>query len=614
MGQKGSFSSTDSQIVPGFKGLFTKTTLEKCPNCKKPVKADDIRCACGQFLLKITLQPKQRKLLDMVKSIGPKVPTKIGFGGSRGSAKSRAGRDLALMTAFSHENITVFVVCRNLAKCEENYVEKIRIERPALMKYYRASSPPEFAFPPELGGSRIAFRYGDTLDDIINFGRGPEGFLIIIEQAESFGEVELEEINTPNRWPDAAPSAAKTVYLFNPGGKGTEYLRRVFYLRQFKNTENPDSFAFLQAYGWDNYAWFSNENITIDGKPLTFELFYSLPGEIPPCPDGKYDDAWLKSVPDEKSYRFKIFVTQTSEGRKMWAKPEAIRIGDLFGSFEQFAGQYFTGVWDDKKCVITAALAEDIVKSWWTHWVSVDWGFAHSAASMWFATGKLKPSEFKKYFGKDIDYPIDIVILKRELVVDHMGEGDFATEICEMTTDAERRMTRDIWMSPDAWHKRGSADTVSDQMGHVFKKYRMPTAESADDDRVGGARLIWNCLKQTCSVLSEVPEFYPGGFPVLLISAECTEVISMFPMLITDPKRREDVLKTDTTYDDVFDGFRYGIKSKLNPNTKVPREVRIREVLESTSEDPNTRAMAMRHFEAREMKTSRVPTRPRWRV
>jgi hypothetical protein len=608
-------SSTESRIVPGFKNAFTRTTIQKCPNCKKSINPDDIRCACGQFLLRITLQPKQRKLYDMVRATGATIPTILGLGGGRGSAKSRAGRDIALLTAFANPGVTVYIFARNLTKCEENYTEKYRIERPGLMKYYKASSPPEFAFPPELGGSRIAFRYGDTLADILNFARGPEGFLIIIEQAEAFSEQELQEINTPNRWPGAKPGQAKTVHLFNIGGRGTDYHRRVFYLRQFKDTEKPHNFHFQIAFGWDNYAWFENENIEIDGEPLTFEKFYSLPGEIPPCEDGKYTDAWLASVPDEKHYRFKLFVTQTTEGRKMWAKPESIRLGDLFASFEKFAGQYYEGVWDEKKCVIPARLAEDIVKSWWPHWIGLDWGFNHSAAAGLLATGKLSPSEFKKYFGKDIDYPIDVVIIKKELVADHTGEGKFVSDINGILTDTEKRMVREIFVSPDAKHKRGSSDTVLDQLTSALKQYKLPTPDIADDDRKGGARLIWNCLKQTCSVLSDVPEFYPGGFPMLLVSTECPQVISMFPMLIVDPDNREDVLKTDTTYDDVFDGVvRYPLKSKLNPNSRVPIEVQRREVLQSVGEDPNARAMAMRQFEARQKQATGVISRPRWRI
>lgn len=543
-------------------GGATKTTVERCPNCKKPVSPADMTCKCGQFLLKITLQPKQRELLDIVLATGKDVPTKVGFGGSRGSAKSRAGRDIALLVALMHPNITVFIVCRNLAKAEENYTEKYRIERPALMKYYKSSPPPEFAFPPELGGSRIAFRYADNLNDIIGLGRGPECFLMIVEQAEAFTERELQELNTPNRWPEAEPGAVKTIYLFNPGGPGTDYLRRVFYSREYKGTERPGDYKFLQAYGWLNWSWFANEGIEVDGKPLTFDSFYQLDGDLPECKDGKYDDAWLASIPD--NHRLKIFVTRTSEGRKMWGKPDAIRIGDLFGDFSKFEGQYFSGVWQPDKIVIRDSLCEDIIKPWFQCWLASDWGFAHDAATAWAATGKISPKEFKAYFGKEIAQPIDVVVVRRELVVSQTGEGDMADMIAKMTPENERKMMREYFLSPDAWQKRGSANTIADQIENVMKMRGMPRPEKAADDRAGGWRLLWNCMKQTCSVLSDTPCLYPGGFPMLLISDECTGVAGAIPVLIRDPKNREDILKIDNVWDDIGDCFAGGTLVKTS--------------------------------------------------
>lgn len=541
------------------------------------------------------------------------MPTKISGGGSRGSAKSRCGRDIALLVAFSNPGVTVWIVCRNLAKAEENFTEKYRIERPELMKYYKASSPPEFAFPPELGGSRIAFRYGDSLDDIIGLARGPEVFFMVIEQAEMFSERELQELNTCARWPDALPGQVKTLHLHNPGGQGAGYLRRVFHDKEFKENETPGDYFFVQMFGWDCWNWFSGENIEVNGSPLTFESFYALPGDVPPALDGKYDEAWLATVPDH--YRFKIFVKKTSEGRKMWAKPEAIRAGDLFGSFDQFEGQYYLGVWQKEKIVIKAQAAEDIVKPWWPRWIASDWGFAHESATGWAATGQLSPKEFKKFFNKEIDFPVDVVVVNREYVVSQTGEGEMAQTIVDMTVgEAERRMLREYWLSPDAWQKRSTANTISDGIDAVMRKNKFPIPDKADDDRAGGWRLLWNCLKQTCSMLSDTPSLYPGGFPMLLISEECTGIISTIPILIRDPKKPEDVLKVDNIWDNIGDMLRYLLKSKLSTRSKVPREVQVREVLTSAGEDPNARAMAMRQFEARNKQSTSIISRPRWRI
>lgn len=545
----------------------------------------------------------------MIRATGPDVPTKLGFGGARGAAKSRILRDAMLLRRFENPGTTGFIIRRNWSDLEENHLERFKLERPSIMQFY-SNVRQSFEFP---NGSRIAFRYADTTDEVRAISRGPEAMDIAIDQCEQFTGNEMSLLTTPNRWPGRGPGDCKTWFFFNVGDRGADYLRRVFWLRQFEGHERAEDFAFTLAYGFDNFEWFRNE---IPG--LTFEEFYKLPGEIPPSNGGKYDAEWLASVPDNN--RFKMFVTKTTEGRKMWSQPESIRMGDLFGDFTKFAGQYFSGVWQPEKVVIPAAAAENIVKSWWPHWAAIDWGFKHSAAAGVAASGKLSPREFKSAFGKEVQFPVDVIVIKKEFVASGMGEGDFSTAVSDMVTEAERHMIREIWLSPDAWQKRGSANPIADQMTVALRRGGLPAPEQADDDRAGGWRLLWNCFKQTCSMLSDVPDVYPGGFPMLLISADCAEIISAMPMLIyneKDKNKSEDVLKTDTTYDDVADMVRYLIYSKLSARGTAPREVRAREVLESAEErglSPTEKAMAMREFMAKEWQPGKAISRPRWRA
>jgi hypothetical protein len=554
-----------------------------CPRCRRKITRDMIACQCGQLIVSIALQPKQQQLVNLVKAIGPNVPTKLGFGGSRGSAKSRSGRDLALLTAFEHQRVTIFIVFRNLTNAEENYVEKYRIERPGLMQYYKASSPPEFVFPDELGGSRIAFRYGDTIKDITQLERGPECFLMIVEQAEQFSEKELVQLNTPNRWPGAEPGAAKSVYFFNPGGPGTDYLQRVFYLRQYRETEKPHDFAFIQAYGWDNYEWFRNEC-----PELSYADFYKLPGEIPPCPTGVYDNAWLETVDDH--YRFKIFVTRTSEGRKMWAKPESIRMGDLFGRFDKFAGQYFAGVWDPRLVVISAAKVDALAKYWWTTWVSGDWGYGHYAAIFWFCTGKISPIEAWEHLQIDTDWPLDIVIVYRELIAHRTAEPDLARMIVKATPAPERVELRRFVMGSDVKiTDRHAAHSPKEMIEAVTVPAGFPQIWNANDgpgSRVINARICHEMLRRTCSMRSEnPPRDRPDEktYPLLLISAECPQLQAAIPQLLSDAEdgKPEDVKKLETLADDVFDGWKYGCAEYQSVKNSAPREVRRAEAVDA---------------------------------
>ncbi len=583
--------------------------ITECPKCSRAVEQSQVKCKCGALLLRLSWQPKQRQLVELAWALGPDVPTKLGYGGSRGSSKSRAGRDLALFFAFSIPRITIYVVTRNLDKADENYIQKYRIERPELMQYYRAAKPPSFEFPEDLGGSRIVFRYGDTLDDLIGVGRGPEAYIIIVEQAELFSEAELDEINKPNRWPGAPAGATKTVYLFNPGGPGTDYLRRVFFVKQYKGTERPGDFAFIQAYGWDNYEWFREEVPEVDGKPLTFEYFYALPGDCPANPDGKYDDKWLATLPD--NHRFKIFVTRTSEGKKYWGKSDATKLGDLFGRFDLFAGQYFAGVWDERLCVLPSRVVDAMVPYWWPPWVSMDWGFGHYCAVYWLCTGKLSPSQAWEFLQIDTDWPLDVVIVYRELVTQRTAEVDLAKKIVEMTPERERAEIRKFVAGSDTkTTDRWAPHTVRELIDSVTVPAGFPPIRGAQDgpgSRVINARLLYEGFRRTSSMRGEnPPKDRPEEktAPLLLISAECPQLIAAVPLLITDEKKVEDVQKLETVADDCFDSCKYGYAEYLAVRDLAPREVRRAETWEaagsnaSDAAERNTaRAMAMRRFD-----------------
>lgn len=331
---------------------FTTTIFGRCSICQEPLKPDHPRCDCGALVLYIRPQPKQKLIYDMLLASGDNVPVRIGSGGSRGGAKSRTIRDAALVVASEMgpklPGIVIYIIRQVWGDVYQNHVQKLDLERPGLTQYYLNK---EYTFPASMGGPRIVFGYGDTIKDIRRVSRGPEAYMMFIDQAEGFTEEELDELHTPNRWPAAGKGGAKSVYGFNPGGPGSAFLKRVFFDREFKPRENPNHYAFVQAYGFENFdAWFANEGIELDGRPLDFESFYALPGDLEPYPSKKYDEAWLDSLPG--NHRFKIFVTQTSEGAKMWSKPDSIRMGDLFGRFDAFSGQFFSGVWSKDKVVL----------------------------------------------------------------------------------------------------------------------------------------------------------------------------------------------------------------------------------------------------------------------
>ena len=480
---------------------------------------------------------------------------------------------------FTHPGTVGFIVRRLFRDLAENHIAKFQLEYPDLNQYYR-SQDKEYRFP---NGSRIVFRYAENLDEVRSGFRGMEAMDIFVDQAEQFSEEELLMIKTANRWPNAQAGQCKLALFFNPGGVGTEFLRRIFYIKQYKELERPSDFAFLQAYGWENYEWFRGE---VD---ITEKDFYDLPNDA----------------------RFELFINHTSEGRKMNALPPSLRVGELLGSFESFSGQYFAGVWDESQCILTMNESDRLIQPWWTKWTATDWGFAHYAAHGWAATGKLGPREFEAAFGGKTEWPIDVVVVYREFVANELAEVDLARAICDATPADEKRVIRHEFLSPDAFAKKGSANTVAEQLEDVFRREGLPAPELADNDRIGGWRLIYSCLKQTCSLrhAKDITKEMAQSGPMLLISANCPNIISSLPLAIRDEKKREDVLKTPTLGDDVLDMLRYLLKSMLDPRSKAPRAVRFQEVL-SQYENMTAKAMAAAQFNARERQiTRRLPHR-----
>jgi hypothetical protein len=145
-------------------------------------------------------------------------------------------------------------------------------------------------------------------------------------------------------------------------------------------------------------------------------------------------------------------------------------------------------------------------------------------------------------------------------------------------------------------------------IGKVLREVGLPQPEQADNDRAGGARLMYDLLANTKRRGTIEGDIW-------LISAQCPELLNAIPVLMRDPKNIDDVLKTDKSAtrieSDVYDSVRYGLYSMLPARTHKPRGEQAREILEQYRDDPTTRAIRMREFE---LKHRRILTRrPRWR-
>ena len=336
--------------------------------------------------IEIELQPKQIEIGRLMYKTGPNAATWIGGGGARAGGKSGGLRRIMLDRRQQRPGTAGVILRRIYKDVNENHIQKFVTEFPELNQYWRATDQ-EYRLPNK---SRLCFRYAENQQAVDQSFWGPEWYDIFVDQAEQFTERELTIIKSANRWPGAPVNDCKTGLFFNPGGIGTEFLRRVFHQKRYHANERGADFAFVHLFGWDNYVWF--EPLGISPKE-----FYAIPDGLTIGNECRYGA--MGRGPEYLCCRFHLFINRTAEGRKLDTMPSSLRAGHLLGSFESFAGQYFSGVWDESKLILTAAQEATLIQPWWTRWMAHDDGFVHHASLGWFVSGKVSPKKFGDVFG-----------------------------------------------------------------------------------------------------------------------------------------------------------------------------------------------------------------------
>jgi hypothetical protein len=236
---------------------------------------------------------------------------------------------------------------------------------------------------------------------------------------------------------------------------------------------------------------------------------------------------------------------------------------------------------------------EITLEPWWTRWISIDWGFEHPSAVLWHSAA-----------------PDGCIVTYREFVQNHLSPRMLAAAIAEKNRGDRIGA---IYLSPDAFAQRTSADTVAGQLASALEIEGLPHPEPADNDRIGGWMLMYELLREDA----------------WLITANCTQLIETLPTLTRDTEDIEDVLKC--AGDDVCDAARYGIKSRMDPArgpfsgpysgafgrplsgaAAVDYAARADRI---TAEDPTSRAIWLRkaeHDARRKTHPARAPRR--WRM
>jgi|HubBroStandDraft_1064217.scaffolds.fasta_scaffold333816_2 hypothetical protein len=109
-----------------------------------------------------------------------------------------------------------------------------------------------------------------------------------------------------------------------------------------------------------------------------------------------------------------------------------------------------------------------------------------------------------------------------------------------------------IYFSHEKFSKQVTAHSPADEISKEYREVGLPPVSRANPDRVGGASMMYNMLKNG----------------QLVILDNCKDIILSFPSLMRDPDNMDDVLKVDTRGDDCYDAFRYGIYGMYSARKK----------------------------------------------
>lgn len=231
----------------------------------------------------------------------------------------------------------------------------------------------------------------------------------------------------------------------------------------------------------------------------------------------------------------------------------AMREKMLYGNLDTISGQYYS-CFDPSVHVLPARAFE--WQSWERAWIGLDWGLGHYTAILWLTRAR------HRYLQKSV------VVCYRERVFKEMSLEDAANLMRTAMEDGgpfgsfknERRALTSIFASHELFARRSDpqkSQTIAMEFSRALNRHGLPglvraAGSASRAERVRGAVMLYENLDKR--------EFF--------ILDTCPQLAEALPMLIHDEDDIEDVLKSDTVADDIFDGLKHGILSVAMPRTE----------------------------------------------
>src|SRR5271157_705043 len=240
---------------------------------------------------------------------------------------------------------------------------------------------------------------------------------------------------------------------------------------------------------------------------------------------------------------------------RMNSLPKAQRDKKLLGLDGATEGQYFE-CFDPYEHVID--LREDpeaiIWQSWQPVWGSQDWGMGHANAAYMFTKAMVRTV--------GTNYKLKTVCFREMVTSGKKTDKEWASLFATMCKlpNGQAVHPKSIFFSHEKFNKQMKEHSPADEYSKELRAVGLPPVTRATPDRVGGASMIYNMLRNGELVILDV----------------CRDIINAFPSLMRDPDNVDDVLKVSTRGDDCYDGFRYGIYG-MYKERKEPEERAIEE-------------------------------------
>lgn len=366
------------------------------------------------------------------------------------------------------------VMRRTYPELEESILKQFRLHIP--WREYGARFNESKHIVTLANKATIRFGYAANEQDIFNY-QGGEYLYVGIDELTLFTLSQWQFLTTRNRCPiptyTSGPNFGNPVFACmagasNPGNIGHEWVKALFIeKRPAPGMENPEK------YDASEYAY--------------------IPALVSDNPIYAHDEAYLKVLD---------------------ALPAHMRAAFLLGDWDIFVGQYYSN-FDRQKHLATPEVVRKVLKPWSRRWMSIDWGHAHNAAVYWHAREG------------------DLVITYREIVQSKLAPTILAQSIVDKMPRDEKtgKFTEHldyIFLSnetfrPNSWGEH----SIPEMMGEVFKENGLPQPAECDNDRIGGAMLMYDLLEKQNWI----------------ISTNCPRLIANIPSMTRDPDNPEDVLK-----------------------------------------------------------------------